>query len=84
MEERVHGLHSFDGRGLLAGLEEVRLCMARIEDERTTEAMRLSWLVMEISDALIDLWVFPVWDIPLLLKSAQEVLALAGLILECL
>jgi hypothetical protein len=84
MEERVHGLHSFDGRGLLAGLEEVRLCMARIEDERTTEAMRLSRLVMEISDALIDLWVFPVWDIPLLLKSAQEVLALAGLILECL
>jgi hypothetical protein len=84
MEERVHGLHSFDGRGLLAGLEEVRLCMARIEDERTTEAMRLSRLVIEISDALIDLWVFPVWDIPLLLKSAQEVLALAGLILECL
>jgi hypothetical protein len=84
MEERVHGLHSFDGRGLLAGLEEVRLCMARIEDERTTEAMRLSRLVMEIPDALIDLWVFPVWDIPLLLKSAQEVLALAGLILECL
>jgi hypothetical protein len=29
-------------------------------------------LVIETSDALIDLWVFPIRDIPLLLKLAQR------------
>jgi hypothetical protein len=38
--------------------------MGRIGDECTVEAVRLSWLVMETSDALVDLGVFPVWDIP--------------------
>jgi hypothetical protein len=44
--------------------------------------VRLSWVVMEISDALTDLGVFPIWDVPLLSKPAQEVLASASLILE--
>jgi hypothetical protein len=56
--------------------------MAEIEAERAIEAVRLSRLVMEISDALIDLGVFPIRDIPLLLRSAQEVLVSADLILE--
>jgi hypothetical protein len=56
----VHDLHSFDERGLLAGLEELHLRMAGIEDECATEAVRLSWLVMEIYDALIDLGVLPI------------------------
>jgi hypothetical protein len=56
--------------------------MVEIEDEHATEAVRLSRLVMEISDALIDLGVFPIRDIPLLLRSAQEVLVSADLILE--
>jgi hypothetical protein len=42
MEEQVHGLHSFDGRDLSAGLEELRLHMAGIEDEHVAEAVRLS------------------------------------------
>jgi hypothetical protein len=37
---------------------------------------------MEIFDAFIDLEVFPVRDIPQLLRSTQEVLASVGLILE--
>jgi hypothetical protein len=60
MEKKVHGLRSFHRWDLLVGLEELRLCMAGIEDECTTEATRLSRLVMEISDALIDLGVFPI------------------------
>jgi hypothetical protein len=39
-------------------------------------------LVMEISDPLVDLGVFPIQDIPRLPKSAHEVLAVTGLILE--
>jgi hypothetical protein len=42
----------------------------------------ISELAMEIFDALVDLGVFPIWDIPFLLKSAQEDLASASLILE--
>jgi hypothetical protein len=67
---------------LSAGFEELRLHMVEIEDEHATEAVRLSRLVMEISDALIDLGVFPIRDIPLLLRSAQEVLVSTDLILE--
>jgi hypothetical protein len=70
------------GWDLSAGFEELRLHMVEIEDERAIEAVRLSRLVMEISDALIDLGVFPIRDIPLLLRSAQEVLVSADLILE--
>jgi hypothetical protein len=44
----------------------------------------VSQLVMGISNALVDLGVFPIQDIPRCPKSAQEVLAAAGLILECL
>jgi hypothetical protein len=51
MEEQVHDLHSFDGRNLSVGLEELHLHMAEIEDECTAKAVRLLQLVMEISDA---------------------------------
>jgi hypothetical protein len=39
-------------------------------------------LVMGISNALVDLGMLPIRDIPELLKTAQEVLVVAGLILE--
>jgi hypothetical protein len=64
------------------GLEELRMHMVGIEDERATEAVGLSRLVMEITDALINVGLFPIRDIPWLPKSTQEVLALTGLILE--
>jgi hypothetical protein len=58
--------------------------MVGIEGEHATGILRQSWLVIKISDALVDLGVFPIWDIHGLPKLAQEVLALAGLIVECL
>jgi hypothetical protein len=34
--------------------------VAGVKDKRVAEAMGLSWLVMGISDALVDLGVFPI------------------------
>jgi hypothetical protein len=39
---------------------------------------------MKISNALADLGMLPIQDIPQLPKSPQEVLTVAGLLLECL
>jgi hypothetical protein len=44
----------------------------------------LSKWVMEISNSLVDVGMLPIRYIPQLPKMAQEVLAAAGLILECL
>jgi hypothetical protein len=65
-------------------LEELRERMAGVENEFATEAMQLSRSVMEISDALVDLGVFPIRDIPLQPRSAQDVMTAVSLILECL
>jgi hypothetical protein len=78
----VCGLYSYDEKDLSARLEVLHACMAVVEDECTVEAVGLSRLVMGISDALVDLGVFPIWDIPQRPKSGQEVLVAAGLILE--
>jgi hypothetical protein len=56
----------------------------QIRSERNTKAGQLSWLVVEISNALADLGMLPIQDIPQLSKLAQEVLTVAGLLLECL
>jgi hypothetical protein len=63
-------------------LEELCECVAGVESERAAEAVQLSWSVMEISDALVDLGVFPIWDIPTHPMSAQDVLMAASPILE--
>jgi hypothetical protein len=55
--------------------EELRGCVA-------AEAMQLSCLVEEITDALIDLGVFPTQGLPTHLELAQDVLTAASLILE--
>jgi hypothetical protein len=78
----VCGLHPFDGRDLLAELEEIHARMDRIMGECTTEARRLSQLALGISNALVNLGMLPVWDIAQFLKSAQEVLTMTGLLLE--
>jgi hypothetical protein len=69
-EELAHDLYSFDGRDLSVELEELHERVAGVESERVAEAMQLSWSVMEISDALVDLGVFPTQDIPLQPRSA--------------
>jgi hypothetical protein len=43
---------------------------------------RLSQLVVGITNALVDLGMLPIQDIPQLLKSAREVLTAASVILE--
>jgi hypothetical protein len=47
-EEQAQGLYSFDGRDLSVELEELHKRMARIESERATEAVQLSWSVKKI------------------------------------
>jgi hypothetical protein len=81
-EEQAWDLYSFDGRDLSVELEEICEHVAGVESERATEVVRLSRSVMEISDALVDLGMFLIRDIPAHLKSAQDVLTVASLILE--
>jgi hypothetical protein len=58
-EEQARGLHSFDGRDLSVVLEDPHKRAAGVENECTTKAVQLSWSVKELSDALVDLGVFP-------------------------
>jgi hypothetical protein len=58
--------------------------VAGVESEWTAEAMTLSLSVMDISDALVNLVMFPSRDIPEHPRSVQDDLTAAGLILECL
>jgi hypothetical protein len=81
-EEQARGLHSFDERDLSVELEELCERMVGVENECTAEAVQLSRSVMEISDALVDLGVFPIWDIPTQLRSAQDILTVASLVSE--
>jgi hypothetical protein len=83
-EHYVHDLHPPDGWDMSAELEETRACVDEIKGERAAKANQLSQLVVGISNALVDLGMLPVRDNPQLLKSAREVLTVAGLILECL
>jgi hypothetical protein len=80
--EQEHGLYSFDRRDLPVELEELRECVAGIESECTAEVVQLSRSVMEISNALVDVGVFPIWDIPMHPESVQCVLMMTSLILE--
>jgi hypothetical protein len=54
------------------------------KDEHAAEVGQLSQLAMEISNAFVDLEMLLVRDIPQLPKSAQKVLTMASLLLECL
>jgi hypothetical protein len=81
-KEQVCSMHPFDGQDLPAELEEAHACVDGITGEQAAEAGHLSQLVMEIYEALVDLGMLPIWDIPHLPKSAQEVLRVAGLLLE--
>jgi hypothetical protein len=60
VEGQAWGLYSFDGRDLLVELEELHKRMAGVENERAIKVVHLSRSVMEISDALVDLGVFPI------------------------
>jgi hypothetical protein len=83
-EEQACSLHSFNGWDLPVELEELHARLAGVEDEHVLEAGKLSRLVVEISNALVNLGMPLIRDIPQLPKMAQEVLVAASLILECL
>jgi hypothetical protein len=53
----------------------------RIAGERNVEVGQLSQLVVGILNALVNLGILPVQDIPQLPKSAEIVLTAAGLLL---
>jgi hypothetical protein len=73
---------SFVRRDLLAELEELHERVVGVESKCVTEAVKLSRSIMEISDALVDLGVFPIRDIHEHPKSAQDVLTVVGLLLQ--
>jgi hypothetical protein len=64
VEEQTCGLHSFDGRDLSVELEELHMRMAGVEDERATKVGKLSVLVIEASNALVDLGMLLIRDVP--------------------
>jgi hypothetical protein len=64
VEEHARGLYSSDWRDLSVELEELCKRVAGVESKHATEAMQLSQSVMEVSDALVDMAVFPIRDIP--------------------
>jgi hypothetical protein len=84
VEEQVRGLNSFDGRDLSVEVEDLRVHVARVEDERAAKAMDLSTLFVDASNALVDLGMLPIQDIPQLPKMAHNVLKAVGVILQCL
>jgi hypothetical protein len=81
-KEQAPSLYSFDGRDLSVERKELRERVTGVLSKRIVEAVQLSWSVMLISDALVDLGVFPIQDIPAHPKSAQDVMRVVGLILE--
>jgi hypothetical protein len=65
-------------------LEKLHERVAIVKDDRAIEAELLSWSVRGNSDALVDLNVLPIQGIPLQPRSAKDLLATFGLILEWL
>jgi hypothetical protein len=63
-------------------LDKARVHVDWIDGDRATEAEQLSQRLMRISVVLVDLGMLLVQDIPQLLKSPQEVLRMADLILK--
>jgi hypothetical protein len=59
-EKKVHDHHSFDERNLPVELEELRMSVAGATEERATKAGRLEVLVVEASNALMDLRILSV------------------------
>jgi hypothetical protein len=56
----VRGLHSFDGRDLSVELKELHAWVVGVEDECVIEIGELSQMVMEISNALVNLGTPPI------------------------
>jgi hypothetical protein len=82
VEEQVCGIYPFDKRDLPTELEELRGHMVEIEEDCVAEAKKQATLVGETSKALVDLGLPTIREIPHVPRKAQEVLKVAGVILE--
>jgi hypothetical protein len=81
-EEERHDLHPPNRQDLSKELEEACMRVDGINGEHAAKGGRLSQLLMRISNALVDLDMLPIQDVPQFPKSARDVLMVAGLILE--
>jgi hypothetical protein len=73
VEGQACNLHSFDGRDILAEVEEICTSMDGIACERAAEAGQLSQLAMDILNALVDQGMLPIQDISQFSKSARGI-----------
>jgi hypothetical protein len=81
-EELERGLHSCDGRDWSAEVDLARALVDGITDRHATEAMLLSQRIVGISNALANLGMLPIQDIPQLAMLAWVVLSPANLVLK--
>jgi hypothetical protein len=51
-------------------LEELHTCVVGVQEERAAEAGELAALVVEASNALVDLGMLHIWEVPQILKKA--------------
>jgi hypothetical protein len=63
-------------------LAELRECLPEVEVDHIGEAKELAMLVIDISGVLMDLGLDPIQWIPQLLRKAQDMLEMVGVILE--
>jgi hypothetical protein len=83
-DDQARGLYPPDGGHLATELCKLREHVAKVEDDRVVEAEQLSRSTMEISNALVDLNMFPIQGIPSQPRSVKDVVAAFGLVLEWL
>jgi hypothetical protein len=82
VEDQARGLCPPDGRNLSLELGKLHERVAKAEDDRAVEAEQLSRSIREIFDALVDLIVLPIQDVPSQPWLAKDVLVAFSLVLE--
>jgi hypothetical protein len=81
-QDQVRGLYRPDGRNKSSEMGKLCESVAEAEDDHAAEAEQLWWPIREISDALVDLNVLHIQDVPSQSWLAKDVLVAASLILE--
>jgi hypothetical protein len=74
-DNQARGLYPPDRRNLPSELGSLRERVAEVEVDRAIEVEQLSWLTMEISNALVDLNVLPIQGFPSQPRSVKDVMA---------
>jgi hypothetical protein len=82
VEDQARDLYPPDGRNLSSEFRKLHEHMAEAEDDRVVETEQLSRSFQEIFNTLVDLNVFPIWDVPSQPRSDKDVLVAFNLVLE--